>query len=278
MSTEHVPLGIWVDTTPDTALVELADLPGLGITTAAIMVESSRPAWDPSWTLDQVARACDRARSLDLEVVLTCWPSPRRTYLDAMAAWLERACALGVVAVEVDLEGQWKRDDLDGSLSFADAAALLLLRLRGLAGAHDLRLEVTTHTGHQESSPSALVVPHVDRVVAQAYSIRERPGGQLVSWDDQRLGPGHHQRWAAADARTAPGVGAGVDLCIGLPLWGQRWPGHEPAEALDLAYQAALEEHPREVRYWSLKHLRRGYAREWLASRRAQEPRTAPTA
>ncbi len=259
------PLGIWIDTTPESAIRELEELPGLGISTVAIMVESSSPGWDPSWTVDQVARACERARSLDLEVVLTTWPAPRRSHIDAMAAWLERAVPSGAAAIEVDLEGQWRRDRLDGTMaSLGEAAALLLLRLRSLAGAHDLRLELTTHCGHQETSPSALVAPHVDRVVAQAHSIRERPGGQIVEWDDRRLGPGHHQTWAAADARTAPGVGAGVGLSLGLPLWGQRWPGHDPAEALELAYQAALAEAPREIRFWSSKHLRNAYARRWL--------------
>lgn len=261
------PLGVWVDTTPEAALVELAELPGLGISTIALMVESSREGWDPSWTLDQVARACDRARSLDLEVVLTTWPEPRRGHIEEMAAWLGRACALGVAGLEVDVEHNWRRGELDGSIaSLPEAASLLLLRLRGLAGAHDLRLELTTHTGHQESSPSALVAPHVDRVVAQAYSIRERPGGEIVAWDDRRLGPGQHQTWAAADARTAPGVGSGVDLSLGLALWSQRWPGHSPQEALDVAFRAALAEHPAEIRLWSLKHLRRDYAQAWLRS------------
>lgn len=136
------PLGLWIDDAPSVALGYLDQLPGLGISTIALMIESPSPAWDPSWSLDQVARACERARSLDLEVALTTWPSPRRPYLEAMASWLERACPSGAAAIEVDLEGQWRWSALDGSLpSLAEAAALLLLRLRGLAGAHDLRLD-----------------------------------------------------------------------------------------------------------------------------------------
>ena len=263
------PIGLWLDDSPGVALASLDEIAELGISTVAIMLESPRPSWDPMWSLDQVARACERARGLDLEVVLTAWPSPRRAYLEAMHAWLERACSLGVVGVEVDLEGQWKRDDCDGTLSLPQAASLLLMRLRALAGAHDLRIEVTTHPGHQESSPSALVAPHVDRLVAQAYSIRRRPGGELVAWDDPRMGPGHHQRWAAADARTAIGYGH-VDLSLGLALWSQSWPGHSPGDALTLAWRASLAEQPAEIRFWSSKWLVGGhatpYGRSWLRS------------
>lgn len=269
-------LGIWSDGGPRELLPHLHELPELGLTTVAIMVETSRAAWDPVWTPAQVGEVCARARELDLEVVLTIWPVPRRAYIDVMIGWLELACGLGVAAIEGDLEGGrpegqppwgWCAAMLDGSIpSLADAAALLLLRLRSLAAAHDLRLEVTSHTGHAETSPRALVAPHVDRLVAQAYSIRRRPGGQVVEWDDEQLGPGQHQHWAARDARTVPGVRGGqVDLSLGLALWSQHWPGHEPAEALGLAYQAAVDEDPVEIRWWSLRHLvERPYARAWL--------------
>jgi hypothetical protein len=267
----HTPLGLWLDGGP-AELGHMHELRPLGITTAAIMVETSRPEWDPSWSTEQVARACEIARDEDLELVLTVWPAPRRAYLYEMRAWLDRVCGLGVSAIEVDLERLWMRDHLDGSLdSLTQAAALLLLRLRELAGAHDLRLEVTSHPWHGEASPQALVAPHVDRLVQQAYSIRRRPDGAIVDWDDHRLGPGHHQRWAAADARTVPGVAQGlVGLSLGLPLWEQAWPGHEPAEALGLAYDAAVAEGVSELRFWSTLNLRKhGWARAWLEGLRA---------
>jgi len=273
------PLGLWLDGGPH-ELAHLGELPGLGISVAALMVETSRPAWDPTWTVAQVGQACELARRLDLEVVITVWPVPTRSWMDAATPWLDRACSLGVAAIEVDLEHMWKRSHLDGSLpSLEHAAQLLLLRLRDLAGRHDLRLEVTSHTGHAETSPAALVAPHVDVLVAQAYSIRERPpDGDVIEWGDRRYGPGLHQTWAAADARTVPGVAEGVALSLGLPLWGQRWPGRLPADALDAAYEAACAERPRELRFWSSLNLRRNaYAREWLtalAARRSQDRRS----
>ena len=269
----HQPIGLWLDGGPG-ELAHLGELPAHGVTVAAIMVETSRAAWDPTWTVEQVGQACHLARGLDLEAVITVWPVPTRTWLDAATPWLDQACTMGVSAIEVDLEHLWKRSHLDGSLpSLEHAAQLLLLRLRDLAGRHDLRLEVTSHTGHSETSPAALVSPHVDVLVAQAYSIRERPGGEVISWDDRRMGPGLHQTWAAADARTVPGVAEGVALSLGLPLWGQRWPGHGPAEALDLAYAAAVAEHPREVRFWSSLNLRKNqYARDWLTALAPVDP------
>jgi hypothetical protein len=266
-----IPLGLWVDDAPGVALASLDDYRELGIDTIAVMVESSRSSWDPTWTISQITRLQQRAVELGIEVVLTTWPSPRRAYLDAMASWLAQAVPYGAAGIEVDLEGQWGRNDLDGSLSsLSEAAALLLLKLRDLAGAHDLRLEVTTHPGHMESSPSALVVPHVDRIVAQAYSIRRRPSGEIIEWADKRYGPGRHQKWAAADARTVPAVGAGhVGLSLGIAAWSQAWPGHEPHEALDRAYQAAVAEDPAEIRLWSSKWVTGAhatpYGRRWLA-------------
>lgn len=278
--TDAPPLGLWIDCPPGRVLRGgyLRSVRGLGIRTIAIMVESSRPSWDHSWSLEQVAQVCELARELDLEVILTVWPSPRRSYLDAMASWLIRAADLGIAGVEVDLEGQWQIDDLDWSITSIEvAAAILLERLRTLSLPHDLRLEVTTHSAHRESSSLALVSPYADRLVAQAYSIRRRPGGQLVEWDDRRLGPGHHQHWAAADARTVPGVAEGrPQLSLGLALWSQVWPGHEASEALSLAYQAALEDRPVEIRLWSSKHLlgaqAKEYGRRWLEGLLTERP------
>lgn len=267
-----VPLGLWIDDTPKYTLSHgyFEGIKDLGISTIAIMVESSKAAWDPTWSLSQISKVCERARALDLEVVLTAWPNPRRSYMAQMVGWMIGAVPLGASGVEVDLEGNWQTNDLDGSIGSLEAASVQLVQdLRELADDHDVRLEVTTHTGHQESSRRALVAPHVDRFVAQAYSVRVRPGGQLVKWDDRRLGPGHHQRWAADDARTVPGVIEGRPaLSIGLPLWSQSWPGHEPSEALSAAYRAALEQHPAEIRFWSSKHLlgavAKPYGRPWL--------------
>ena len=265
------PIGLWIVCPPRRVLGPgyIEELKDLGISTAAIMVETSNPELDVRWTPEQIGRACELCRAADIEVVLSVWPMPSREYLEELAPWLESVVPLGVAGVECDLEHLWAPSRLHGFTSLTEAAAYLLLRLHSLRDRHDVRLEVTTHPWHSESSPRALVAPHVDRLVEQAYSIRERPDGTLVAWDSRTLGPGHHQRWAIEDARLVPSIAAGhPNLSLGLAAWSQVWPDHAPREAMRLAYDAALECEPAEVRYWSsafvLGSAANGYSATWL--------------
>lgn len=282
-----VTLGLWIDDAPARVLGPgyADELVELGVRTAAIMVSAPGLGWRPTWTIGQVQRATLALVERDIEVVLTTWPSPRRAVIDECCAWLEAAVVWGATGLEVDLEGQWKAEARAGFAGLGEAAAYLLSRLRSITSGREVRLELTTHPWHAESSPRALVAPHVDRLLEQAYSIHRRPGGEVVAWDSRTLGPGHHQRWAADDARTVPGVAQGRPrLAMGLAAWSQVWPGHDPDEALGLAYQAALEADPAEVRLWSSKWVlgaqANGYSNAWLrslakASRMLQEPRPA---
>lgn len=274
---DRPPLGLWIDDAPTTVLGPgyLDELRDLGIRTAAIMCSAPGSGWRPTWTADQIARVCGALIARDIEVVLTTWPSPRRAVIDECCGWLEAVVPWGAAALEVDLEGQWKPVEMRGFDGLGEAAAYLVAKLRSITSGRDMRLELTTHPWHSESSPRALVAPHVDRLLEQAYSIHRRPGGQVVEWGDARLGPGTHQRFALDDALGVPGVKEGRPrLAAGLAAWSQVWPGHEPHEALDAALGAALGAalaYPlAEVRLWSSKWVlgaqANGYAAAWLRS------------
>ena len=117
--------------------------------------------------------------------------------------------------------------------------------------------------------------------MVQVYSVRHRDSG-LIGWS-HRHGPGRMQRAGLARALDVPGVADGRPLLgAGLAIWDQMWPGHEPGEALELAFDAAVD--VCEARLWSSKwivgHLaeRRGQAdvRMWLAERAGPLSPSAP--
>jgi len=221
----------------------------IGVTVAAVMVETSRLKWDPYFDADEVEAMGQLAIERDMELVLTTWPAPQVKVIDAMLDDMRGFLMSGAVAWEVDVEGQWKAKHVRGFDSLAAAEHYLYLQMRKMALPSDVRLELTTHTGHRECGPRARLTPRVDRFLPQLYSCRHRPGGKLVAWNDGRLGPGRLQRHYGA---RLPEHGK---LCVGLPAWDQQWPGHEVEEAMQLALDAAIELDPVEIRYWSSKHL-----------------------
>lgn len=254
------PIGLWIDCPPPAVCQPIywEALARLGIDCAAVMVESSRAGWTPTWTTEQLAAAIRLAMERDIEVVVTVWPEPREDDLSACLTALDGWAQLGVVGVEVDLEGQWMASRLRGYPTMAAAADALVSGLRAIRERHDVRVEVTTHTGHGECGPHALVSPHVDRVIPQLYSTRRDWRQRAVEWTGP-MGPGRRQReWLGRQERPGlaiPRLGqpAGPLLSVGLAAWSQVWPGHTVAEAMGAAYDAALHVDPAEVRWWSSK-------------------------
>jgi hypothetical protein len=249
--------GLWIDDLPLLALSPgyLDELRDLGLHAAAVMVETSKARWDPYWSVEDARRMAVGLVDRDIEPIITVWLAPSRRYIDQMIAYLEMVVVAGYAAVEVDLEHLWRIRHLEGFDELTDAAVYALHRLLRIRDRLDVRLEVTTHPWHGESSPHALVTPHVDRLVLQAYSIREWPDGTTVDWYGPK-GPGQMQQFAYEDALHVPCIVRGdVDLALGLPAWSQTWPGHAPADAMMTAYQAALDLGVVEARYWSSKFV-----------------------
>jgi len=245
------PLGLWIDCPPQRVLrPEYWDrLAELGVTTAALMIDRMTAAWDPFWSATELEAAAQLAIERDLELVLTTWPSPRLADIDAMCDEMAALLLCGAVAWEIDTEGLWRGKHVRGFHSLQEAGQYLIDRMRRIAVPADVRLELTTHPGHKEAGAHAMLTPHVDRFMVQAYSVRLRLG-KHVSWS-HRHGPGSMQRTALKKAATIPEV---PKVGVGLAAWSQAgWPGRTVDEAMGTALEAALEHDPCEVRMWSSK-------------------------
>jgi hypothetical protein len=244
-----------------------AQLKALGVTVVAIMVERNEPRWDPYWRRSQLEAAAFFAIQNDMELVLTTWPAPQKDAIDQMCSAMIKLLSVGVVAWEIDVEGLWKRSKVRDFASLEEAELYLLSLMGRIAPLRDVRIELTTHTGHRECGPHARMTPQVDRFLPQAYSVRHR-GQAEIDWDD-KLGPGNCQRWALTRARRIPDVDKDCPkLCVGLAAYDQQWPGRPVSEAMAAALDAALTFSPHEVRYWSSKWvMKRPEVASFLAKR-----------
>lgn len=258
-------LGTWVDDAVTSITDDYAaKYRALGLTEAALMVNSmNAPRSSPGWKLRAkqaaFATAADALRGAGVDVILTCWPRPDRAQL----VQLERDMTVLVdvcnpVAVEVDCEGNWDAKLLTGFKSMAEAAAELVAVLRRVARGR--RVELDTYPYHRENSSEALVAPHVDLLLPQAYSVNERSGAAVL-WDSE-LGPGRMQALALARARTT-GAPATALTAIGLAAYEQRWPGHSPEEAMTTALTAARDLGVTRARWWSSKWIVGAQSSSW---------------
>lgn len=226
-----------------------------GVRTADLMIDTSRPAWDPMFTIEQVEHFSTLAIEHDIEPVALGWPTPCRSVLDPMLADFEKIAEY-VAALGLDTEGTWQHDDLDGSFrSLGDAAEYLLAGLYRLRERFDVRIEVTAFPGHGEASSSATLTPYADRFYLQSYSTRHDWRGDEVDWG-ARYAPGVRQRLdieRVVNALPCLGPDGPVKLCLGQALWDVKFPGHSIDEALDEALDAALAANVTSVRGWSSK-------------------------
>ncbi len=252
MSNFFPPLGLWIDD-PKARVLEPAywdDLYSLGVTTAAIMIDRSTAAWDPFWSAAELEVVGQFAIERDMELVLTVWTTPVQAELDRMFADLPELLCCGAAALEFDKEHLWQTSKVRRPFrSLLEAERYFLERLIPMAERTDTRIELTAHTGR----PQTRLVPKFHRYNLQVYSVARR-NKFPVPWLDPRRGPGKLQRFYLARARKIQGL---KKLGAGLPLFGQKWPGHSRTEAMEHALDGALKYGPlSEVRYWSSKCLR----------------------
>lgn len=255
VSATSVTVGIWVDDAPARVTTEdyVATLAEHGITRAAVMVNRSNTrtgsdGWRQRWSKSQLATARELFDEEGIDIVLTAWPRPDRDQIDTMCAALgPLADACQPVALEVDVEGNWKNTFRNGFATLGDAGEYLTQELRDVAVPRGARLEATTFPFHAEFSPGkATVAERVDAVVPQAYSVSRRRGGR-VDWAGP-FGPGRMQQFAVDRAR-----GVNPNVVCGLAAYRQKWDGHSVEEAMDAAFEGAVDAGCDEVRYWSSK-------------------------
>lgn len=250
--------GAWIDhavlgVTPDFA----HELRGLGMTEGAIMTNrmNTRRS-DPPWSLragrDTYAHAAENLHAAGVSVILTCWPRPAKTQIDALEADMAKLVkACGAVALEVDVEGNWDRKHLAGFPTMKDAAAYLLIALRRAAGG--ARLELNTYPYHSENGEGADLAPHFDLLIPQAYSVNSR-AGKDIAWNDPTLGPGAMQRMTMQRAKQTGAKPAALTAC-GLAAYEQRFHGHDPKDAMREAIRAAQGMGASRLRWWSSKWI-----------------------
>lgn len=282
---EQLVVGAWVD---DAFAGIDADYAArfreVGLTEAGLMVNrmnatKASPKWELRERPAAIARAAYRLRDAGVSIILTCWPRPDRDQLARLESDMRALVeAIDPVAIEVDCEANWMREHLSGFRTMAEAATELVAVLRRLAGSKR-RVELTTYPFHQENSEGALVAPHVDLLLPQAYSVRER-GGKPVDWDSS-IGPGRMQALTLERAAQTGAPPSALTAC-GLAAYEQRWPGVRPEEAMRVALVAARDRGVSRVRYWSSKWIVGALAKKqpWAATfiRSATTHSAAPAA
>ena len=230
----------------------------LGFTAAAIMVESSKLGWDSKFSYRDMAKIGKMADERGIEIILTTWPNPNPKHiLDLEDEIVPMLLESGAVALEADLEFNWKKNLVVGFEDYDRAGDFLVDTFDRIQAATDVELEVTTFPYHRENLSSADVTPHVDRAIVQAYSVRNR-NNKDIPWDHQ-YGPSKMVAHTLDRTVRVEGVKEGlVQVGVGLAAYDQTWPDHHPHEAMKLAWDSVAA-YDKVVatkrRYWSSKHI-----------------------
>jgi len=274
-------LELWIDEPRRVVLQEsyFRELNEQGIDAIAIMIDESDREWKSIWKLSDIDKALRLSDTYAIEVILTIWPYPVREWMKQAFLDLKMMCELGpIAAIEADLEFNWKSKYVDGyptvagQISWLDMAGdEYVNRLNELSEEFQIRKEMTTFTSHTENGRAAIVAPHMDCLLVQAYATRHRPVGRgkrvRIDWDHV-YGPGHMQKYTFDRTMLVSGVDDGkVEVGYGHAMWDQRWPKHYPVEAMMKSLNAAIE-HPigiNRIRCWSSKWRKRNaYASKFL--------------
>lgn len=253
---------VWVDQAPSVVLDPhyWAKLRAHNLTGAAIMVETSSSGLDAKWSVEQLAHAGVLARAADVELVLTYWLEPSKAYLKEFERTVPGILSTTGAQLDLDQEGNFVKSKLEGFATLEEAAVEAIAMIRGFTRTLDVRIDFSTFPFHAENSARAVLAPKCDRLYPQAYSVVHRKDGTgkefVVEWGD-RLAPGTMQHITMERAKQVPGAGTpqGPDLCIGLALYDQGFPGHGWKESLEVALSAALVYKPKDVRFWSSKWI-----------------------
>jgi hypothetical protein len=227
-----------------------------GFQTGALMLERMGSGFDPIYTLDELKRVGELSRARDIELVLTTWTEPSKKYLDDLRRRIRPMLeASGCSGWEFDKEGNWLPPRVEGFANLDKAGDYFVEIMTPLCEELDVRSELTTYPFHPENSKRADVSPHVDRLLAQAYSVYMRKDGAVPF--DGPYGPRKMVTTSLERTKQVPGVGtsSGPLISCGLAAYDQKWPGTDPVENMRIAYNEALAYEPIEIRYWSTKWI-----------------------
>lgn len=269
--------GIWIDDpVKDTLEPAFWDkMVDHGFSTGAIMLEGLGDGFDPNYKVETLQRIKALSNDRSIEIVLTTWPEPTEKYMAQFDAKIGTLLdAVAAAGLEFDCESNWHSSKVEGYKNLDKAGDVLVQLFQRVSAMHHLRTEVTTYPYHTENSKTADVAPHSDRLLPQAYSVRNRDSGGKpieVEWGTA-FAPGKMQVLTLDKAKAVPGVGTtnGPLISCGLAAYDQVWPGHTGEDAMRVAYEAACVYQPVEIRWWSSKwvfgKLKNGYASRYIKS------------
>ena len=228
---------------------------------------SKLPTWRREESITDVAAA---AKKRNMKVILTVWSRPDKWYIDAVLSRLaELVKKTSADAIEFDLEGNWKDDDIRPGVGFdpLDAAGHYLAKqIRKFRCRHGVAVELTTYPGHNQWQPDAIVAEECDALYYQIYTPaqtkrqRKEGEGKRRIWGG-RDAPAVRQRREIKKLRKAwPNK---PPVC-GLSCWGRTHPNVGPLDSLEVSLCEAALQGIKRVRYWSAKHCTDGEVTEFL--------------
>jgi len=226
----------------------LAAVEELGIAKVMVVINDIEDThYRCRWGLGTLTNLVHGLQGIGVEVGLTSWVYPTRAFIEAMATGLPDVAGLvGVRAIELDCEGNWKKEHLKGYASLEEAADALCGYLHEAEGIDSVG--VTTYPTMVDRIPE--LTRWADEVAVQAFSVASKP--ECV-WGG-RYGPGRMQVTASDKWRKAEKP-EGQKLVMGLPVWDQAWKGHTIGEAVGMEWSTTRALKVDEVRLWSWAHL-----------------------
>lgn len=202
----------------------------------------------PLARLDQVEKLVKALRAKQMHVIATVYLPPTKVaiddLLDSSSDLVPALVTGGIDAVELDLEGKWRRNAVCGYKTHAEAFQDLKDRVKALKPG--VSVGITTHGGHIGAKEIPLSA--ADFVSMQAYSKCQE---DCKPFDDSRTGPGNRQHYIAGIMKGIKGP-----ILLGLAAYGQQWSGYTWDEAMGKALSATEEimaNDPRVIgySYWS---------------------------
>lgn len=254
--TNYMPkFGLWIADSPN--MVSTAAFwdrfVDVGYNVADIMLDSSRPDWDARYTLSHLRVIRQLAMiARDVELGGSVWPAPHPDILKAMYDDLDIMLpTLGAYFLCSDMEGLMLPSVArEMGWNLVDAKKQWIEYLWRLKEKHNIRIELTTHTGHPEANADSYFAASdvVDRHMWQVYSQRVLPNGDTASWDG-RYGPQRRVEDSARLARKTTQLQK--RLGFGQAVYNQRWPDRTISQAMRIPHEGYIRHCPEEIRDWS---------------------------